>query len=93
MNDTMTLLLATAILAAGGFGLYIYKSTDQEEKGDDEYNEDSLFGSANFWGSKEQDDTEEYDLDEPEIYEPKVKSRGSKTKRTRKTTGTKRRYQ
>ena len=91
MNDTMTLLLATAILAAGGFGLYIYKSSDHEEKCDDEYNEDTLFGAGNFWGSKEED-LEEYNLDEPEIYEPKVKSRGSKTKRTRKTTGTKRRY-
>jgi hypothetical protein len=91
MNDTMTLLLATAILAAGGFGLYIYKSSDHEEKVDEEYNEDSLFSPGNFWGSKEQDQ-EEYDLADHEIYEPKVKSRGSKTKRTRKTTGTKRRY-
>lgn len=92
MNDTMSLLLATAILAAGGLGLYMYKSTDDLEKGGEEYNEDDLFGLGNFWGSKESEESEDYDLEEPEIYEPKVKSRGSKTKRTRKTSGTKRRY-
>ena len=28
MNDTMSLVLATAILAVGGLGLYMYKSSD-----------------------------------------------------------------
>ena len=86
MNDTATLLLATAILSIGGVGLYMYKS-DENQKGGDEYNEDSLFGSTN--------DSEEPFDDEEEVvfYEPKVKARGStKTKRNRKSTGTKRRY-
>lgn len=97
MNDTMSLLLATAILATGGLGLYMYKSPDEDKKGDDEsgYNEDSLFGSGNFWGSKEdvkEDEKEDEKEEETAFYESKVKPRGGKTKRSRKTTGTKRRY-
>ena len=38
MNDTMSLVLATAILAVGGLGLYMYKSAD--EFAFDDYNED-----------------------------------------------------
>ena len=85
MNDTMGLLLATTILSIGGVGLYMYKS-DEVQKGGDEYNEDSLFGSSN-------DSEEPVDEEEVVFYEPKVKARGStKTKRNRKSTGTKRRY-
>ena len=94
MNDTMSLLLATTILALGGIGLYMYKS-DDEEKGGEEYNEDSLFSSGDFWGSKNSDDNNEKDFEEDfeeDYYEPKVRSRGGKTKRNRKSTGTKRRY-
>jgi hypothetical protein len=85
MNDTATLLLATTILSIGGVGLYMYKS-DECQKGGDEYNEDSLFGSSN--------DSEELVEDEEDLsfYEPKVKARGGKTKRNRKSRGTKRRY-
>ena len=93
MKDTMSLLLAAAILAAGGFGLYMIKSPDDEQKGGEEYNEDSLFGSGSFWGSnKSQDEVVEEDYDDSSFHEPKVRSRGSTTKRSRKTSGTKRRY-
>jgi hypothetical protein len=89
MKDTMSLLLAAAILAAGGLGLYMIKSPDDEQKGGEvEYNEDSLFGSGSFWGSNKSDD----DVEEEDYYEPKVRSRGGKTKRNKKSTGTKRRY-
>jgi hypothetical protein len=93
MNDIMSLLLATAILAAGGLGIYIYKSPDDEQKGGDEsnYNEDSLFGSGNFWNSSKEEDIEQIN-DENVFYEPIIRSRGGKTKRSRKTSGTKRRY-
>jgi hypothetical protein len=91
MKDTMSLLLAAAILAAGGFGLYMIKSPDDEQKGGEEYNEDSLFGSGSFWGSNKSDDEVEQDIEE-DYYEPKVRSRGGKTKRNKKSTGTKRRY-
>ena len=92
MKDTMSLLLATAILAAGGIGLYMFKSSDDEQKGGEEYNEDSLFGSGNFWGSNKSDDDIEEDFNDSSFHEPKVRSRGGKTKRNRKTSGTKRRY-
>ena len=35
MNETMSLLLATAILAAGGIGLFMFKSPDDKEDYDD----------------------------------------------------------
>ena len=93
MKDTMSLLLAAAILATGGLGLYMFKSPDDEQKGGEEYNEDSLFGSGSFWGSSNKSDDEvEENFDDSSFHEPKVRSRGSKTKRSRKTSGTKRRY-
>jgi len=91
MKDTLSLFLAAAILAAGGFGLYMIKSPDGEQKGGEEYNEDSLFSSGSFWGSNKSDDEVDQDI-EDEYYEPKVRYRGGKTKRSRKTSGTKRRY-
>ena len=54
MKDTITLLIATAILAAGGLGLYMYKSSDEGQEGGDRgdgYDEDSLFGTNSFWNS------------------------------------------
>ena len=104
MNDTMSLLLATTILATGGVCLYMYKNTDNEEETvDTEYNENNLFGSlGNFFGSTEDESDpnenhlEEYNEDDLEFYEPdpKPKQRGGagKTKRNRRTGGTKRRY-
>jgi len=104
MNDTMSLLLATSILALGGVGLYMYKSVDS---GSDEssYDEDNLFGgSSSFWGSNEEDVNDNVDKNfqeepEPEPYyepepEPKVRARGGKTKTKRNTrnVGSKRRY-
>ena len=107
MNDTMSLLLATSILALGGVGLYMYKSVDS---GSDEssYDEDNLFGgSSSFWGSNEDDEEDVNDnVDknfqeepEPEPYyepepEPKVRARGgkTKTKRNSRNVGSKRRY-
>jgi hypothetical protein len=94
MKDTMSLLLAAAILTAGGFGLYMIKSPDDEQKGGEEYNEDRLFGSESFWGSSNKSDDEvvEEDFNDSSFHEPKVRARGGKTKRNRKSTGTKRRY-
>ena len=93
MNETMSLLLATTILAIGGFGLFMYKSSDDKEdvyeNDSEEYNEDTLFGSkGGFWGSEEEPEPES------EVIETKVrpKTAAAKTKRNRKTTGSKRRY-
>ena len=99
----MSLLLATTILATGGVCLYMYKNHDEEEQtgGDTEYNEENLFsGLGNFFSSTEDEATnkehhydENSEEDDLEIYEPKPKQRGGgKTKRNRKTGGTKRRY-
>jgi hypothetical protein len=95
MNDTMSLLLATTILAAGGLGLYMYKSSDDNQKGgkyEDDYDEGNLFGSGSLWGSN---DDENVDVDEDyeeEVYEPKRRTKASKTKRRKVGGGTKRRY-
>lgn len=95
MNESMSILLATTILALGGLGIYMYKNSDNEEQkggNDEDYNEDSIFG-GNFWGSK-QDDLEE-DLEEgleeglEEDFKPR--RRGGKTQRNRKSTGSSRR--
>jgi len=103
MNDTMSLLLATSILALGGVGLYMYKSSDHEYNGSDDssYDEDNLFGgSRSFWGSNEDDeDDNEYKNFQEEAEpqpepEPKVRARSgkTKTKRNSRNVGSKRRY-
>ena len=90
MNETISLLMTTTILALGGLGLYIFKSSDEEnQRGEEEYNESSLFNS-NFWGS-DSNDTEKNELDDSIEYKNEDNKR-SKTKRQRKTSGTKRRY-
>lgn len=94
----MSLLVATAILATGGVGLYMYKSADNEtddEREIDERESDTdsagFFGKGGFFSSSGGDADDD---DEPEHikYEPKPKPRAAKTKRTRKNGGTKRRY-
>jgi hypothetical protein len=112
MSDTNSLLLATAILGIGAAGLYMYKSTEDENNEEilthstDTNNNDS--NSINNWfnfkfydNEEDQDqDEDEYTIDknskkEKEIFlgeESKVRNRGGRTKRTRRTTGTKRRY-
>ena len=97
MNDSISILLATTILALGGFGLYLYKSSDDDRKEveNDDYNEDSIFG-GNFWGSSDDKDDKD-DKDENSIIEEieeedyKPRRRGGKTQRNRKSTGTSRR--
>jgi hypothetical protein len=94
MQDTVSLLMATAILAAGGLGLYMYKSADEKQGGgSDGYNEDSLFGTSSLWSlNNEENENEDNENQENEYYEPKVRARGGKTKRSKKNVGTKRRY-
>ena len=91
MNDSMSILLATTILALGGLGLYMYKATDKSENdGEEEYNEDSIFGS-NFWGSTDDktDDLEEVVLEEyDDDYKPRKRG---KTLKNRKASGSSRR--
>jgi hypothetical protein len=102
MNETMSLLLATTILALGGLGLYMVKSSDDNQKGgDEEYNEDkSTFGSGSLFNwigqteNKEEEQEQEVQDDEEddeEDYKPRKKA--AKTQRNRKVSGSsKRRY-
>ena len=63
MNDSMSILLATTILALGGLGLYVYRTNHEDQDGgdkidtrsDDSDNEESIFGSSNLfnWGSSD----------------------------------------
>jgi hypothetical protein len=99
MNDSMSILLATTILALGGLGLYMYKSSDDDKKEgeDDVYNEDSIFGNG-FWGftnDKEDDNNKEDNniIEEFEDEDYKPRKRGAKTHRNRKSnSASKRRY-
>jgi hypothetical protein len=97
MNDTMSLILATSILAIGGLGLYMFKNNTEEYEGgngndENDENDEGFFGS-NFFGNSEQDEelVEDPDLEDDEDYKPKSK-KGGKTKRNKKVGGTKRRY-
>ena len=83
MNETMSLLLATAILAAGGIGLFMYKSNDDLFS----TNEEELMEEIDF------DDLDELDDYEEEEYKPKSRTNKNKTKRnTKQTGGSRRRY-
>ena len=93
MNDSMSILLATTILALGGLGLYMYKTTDNKEE---HYDEESSMNFFN-WGRKDGDESED-DLDGKndeleDLYYEDVKPRrkNTKTARNRKSTGTSRR--
>jgi len=96
MNDISSLLMATSILAIGGLGLYMYKNADDNDDDDISYNEDTFFANDNEDDNEEEDEVQpdylehDYEELEEEIYQPKSKTKG-KTKRNRKTTGTKRR--
>jgi len=106
MNDTMSLLLATGILAVGGLGLFMYKNNSDDndsniQSDDNDKNNFFDFDLRSFFGNSdkdgedknEYDDKSETDTDsEPEVYEPPKRTRGSKTKNNRKNMGTKRRY-
>ena len=90
MNDSMSILLATTILAFGGLGLYMYKSSNNtDEEYEDNYNEEGLFG-GNFWSfSNDADENLDDYSEEEENIKPRKKP--AKTQRNRKSTGTSRR--
>jgi len=84
MNETMSLFLVATVLAIGGAGLYMFKLSDESVQ-DDTNDLDNNYNESIF------DNYDEYD--DEIIEQPKTKSRGgSKTKRSRKNSGTKRRY-
>ena len=98
MNDSMSLLLATTILALGGLGLYMYKSSDDNKDNIDKeenYDEENIYGNSNFFnwiGSNEKEEDERGDEDyNEEEYKPR--KRNTKTQRNRKSAiSSRRRY-
>ena len=97
MNDTMSLLLATGILAVGGLGLFMYKNSSEGEsflaEEENDKKDENWFDLRSFFGNSDGDEDDQKDDDEDlDVYETKTKSKGSKTKSVRKTGGTKRRY-
>jgi hypothetical protein len=93
MNDSMSIFLATTILALGGLGLYMYKSSDDSVSNED-YNEE---GFNWFWGGSNEDEIIEDKIDEDPINDDdddiKPRKRVSKTHKNRKSSGnSKRRY-
>lgn len=98
MNDTMSLVLAGAILAAGGAGLFMYKFSDTSNSDDCEYNEDSWFSSNDKEDKNEKDEDKDKEKDEEKYKDSleskdfKTKTLTGKTKRNKRGSGTKRRY-
>ena len=96
MNDSMSIFLATTILALGGLGLYMYKSHQGSESNEydneEDYNEDGLFGSSNIFGWSTNDEANDKDNDDEESEEEyKPRKRNTKTQRNRRATGSSRR--
>lgn len=98
MNDNMSIFLATTILALGGLGLYMFKSSDDNTSSidEEEYNEESMIDPTNAiaslfnWGSKN-DTEDENRLEELDEEDHKPRKRASKTIKNRKSTGNSRR--
>ena len=107
MNDSMSLLLASTLLAMGGVGLYLYKASNDDDSNDyeDNYVENDNEGLFDrFWkgGDDDEDDEDDDELstisddlslsdDEESIEKPKKKRTNNKTKRNRKSGGSSKR--
>lgn len=103
MNEHLSIFLATSILALGGLGLFMFKSIDNKDSDNSEYNEDSLFGSGSLfdWGAEEEDETTKEDngkdekdgeqeyLEEMDDFKPRRKN--AKTQKYKKSQGNSRR--
>lgn len=89
MNESMSILLATSLLALGGIGLYMFKSPDTEQTTDGESSGSSFFGG--MWGDNDEESvTEESVREEEDVVddEPIRKRNITKTPRNKKSTGT-----
>lgn len=100
MNDSMSILLATTILALGGFGLYVYRTNHEEQNGgdnldgdkEDKSREESIFSSVNNlfnWGESEEDNDKDKEKDQDvvldeELEDYEVKTRKRNTAKTQR---------
>ena len=94
MKETMSLVLATAILALGGLGLYMYKQSDDfkdDDLEDDDFKDDDFKDDFSSYSDSDSDLDSQFEEDFVD-YEPKTVKR-AKTKRNKTTGGTrKKRY-
>ena len=90
MNETMTLVLATTILALGGLGLFMYKQSDdfKDDLKEDNYDNFSSDSDSDSESDSQIDYDDKYSNDDFVDYEPKTLKRG-KTKRNKTSNGTK----
>lgn len=101
MNDSMSILLATTVLALGGLGLYMYKldkSTDDNDTVDDDFSVDDSVSDTNIfskffnWDDKTEEEPDEIlDNYEEEEYVPRKRS-NTKTHKNKKTGSSRRKY-
>ena len=96
MNETMSLVLATAILAIGGVGFYMYKQSDDSTDIDEDYNYDLDDDVDTDSDIDSISGSEDESVDENDVfvdYEPKISKQKPKTKRNKPVGGTrKKRY-
>jgi hypothetical protein len=94
MNETMSLVLATAILAIGGVGFYMYKQSDDNNDAD-YYDDNSISNDDDNSDDDSISDDSDSELEDEDFieYEPKASKQKPKTKRNKTTGGTrKKRY-
>ncbi len=93
MNEIMSLLTAVTVLGLGSLGLYIFKSSgDENQQGGEEYNESNMDTCPN-----DNELIDHNELNDSLMYENENNSKKrskfkSQTKRQKRMTGTKRRY-
>ena len=92
MNDKMSIVLATAVLAFGGIGLYMYKQINEDDNdSEDDYSvkedpeTETIFNFSKIFGLDKdnlEDNCDELSSidSEYEYYEPKKKQTAIKTK-------------
>jgi hypothetical protein len=82
-SDMVTLLMTSTLLVAGGLGIYLWKSNNEEEYDASDIDNNDV--------DKNNDYNDEYNEDYSE--EKPIQKKGGKTRRSRKRhTGTKRRH-
>lgn len=89
-NNNGSLLVGLTMLAVGGLGLFIYKSTndsEEEEDEDDEQDDDDNMSSSSDEPDESSSEEEE---EEPKPHAKKTRAKTQRPKRA--TKGTKRRY-
>ena len=75
MNDTMSLFLATGILAIGGLGLFMYKTSDEVSFADEVYEQDYDTKKTVKRKMKKEDDEEDDDDDDEYVYKDREKEK------------------